>query len=150
MLVKTDLRVTPFAAAYDVSYQPSAGVNEIDVQAAIEAVQANVAAGAVTPPVLVPKVVTFAMSPYAMLTTDYLIEVDVTGGAVTINLQPAAAMGNIASIIKHSAGNAAANNISLVPNGAEVVEGLAPYLLDYNGAAVELIPNSPTGYLAGP
>jgi hypothetical protein len=124
-VVQTDLRVFPVAAAREVSYDPSPGIVAIDVQSAIEGVQANVVAAGLVPPAIVPKAVDFAMSPYTVLPTDYLLEVDTTGGAVVIQTQASASRANLPFTVK--AINANPNGISVDRAAAELIDGLASY-----------------------
>jgi len=124
-VIQTDLRVSPIAAARNVSYSPSPGVAAIDVQRAIEAVQANVVTASVTPAAVVPTAVNFAMSPYTVLPTDYLLEVDTTGGAVVI--QTAAAVSRTNRPLTVKAINANPNGISVNRTAAELIDGLASY-----------------------
>jgi len=129
-VVQTDLRVSPVAAARSISYDPSPGVNEVNVQDANEAVQANVVAAAAVPPAIVPTAVNFAMSPYTVLATDYLLEVDTTGGAVSIQTAASASRSNKPFTVKDIAGNAAVNAISVLRTGAETIDGLTSYPMD--------------------
>lgn len=125
----TDMRETR-EAARRLRYEPSAGVAATNVQTAIETVQANVVTGSVTPPAIVPTPVTFAQSPYTVLPTDYLLEVDTTGGAVSIQTAASASRGNKPFTVKDVAGNAAVNAISVLRTGAETIDGLTSYPMD--------------------
>lgn len=129
----TDMRETR-EAARRLRYEPSAGVTATNVQTAIETVQANlvaaVAVAAVTPPAIVPKAVNFAMSPYTVLPTDYLLEVDTTGGVVVIQTQASASRGNLPFTVKDITGNSPVNAISVVRTGAELIDGLTAYPMD--------------------
>lgn len=147
MLVKTDLRVRPVAAATDISYMPSAGVTPNNVQDAIEAVQANVVAAALVPPAIVPTAVNFAMSPYTVQSTDYLLEVDTTGGAVTIQTQASATRANRPFTVKDIAGNSSVNAISVLRTGAETIDGLSSYPMSTDFASLTFKPKlAGTGY----
>jgi hypothetical protein len=130
MLVKTDLRVRPVEAARDISYMPTAGVTPNNVQDAIEAVQANVVAAALVPAAIVPTAVNFAMSPYTILPTDYLLEVDTTGGVVVLQTQAAASRANHPFTVKDINGNFIVNRCDVVRTGAELIDGLATYPMD--------------------
>lgn len=125
----TDMRETR-EAARRLRYEPSAGISATNVQTAIEAVQANVVAGPVVPPAIVPTAVNFAMSPYTVQSTDYLLEVDTTGGAVVIQTQASASRVNKPFTVKDIAGNAAVNAISVLRTGAETIDGLTSYPMD--------------------
>ena|ERR1039458_9147116 len=83
-----------------------------------------------------PTYINHAASPYAATSADTSIYVDTTAGAVTILLQPTAIRGNLPLIVKDYTGHANANNITLTPNGAEKIDGLASYVLigDFVGA----------------
>lgn len=83
--------------------------------------------------------VTHAMSPYAVLSSDVILLVDTSAGAVTVNLQPGATRtGNL--IIKDVTGNAAANNITITPFGAERIDNLTPVPIDSNYGAINILP----------
>lgn len=63
--------------------------------------------------------------PYTVLSTDKIVQVN-TSAARTINLEPSAStvVGQVLYIKDHT-GNASTNNISVVPNGAETLDGMA-------------------------
>ena len=67
--------------------------------------------------------VTNAASPYTPLTTDMLICADVSAGALTINLPTAASMTGFFNLWDFK-NNANVNNITLVPNGTDKINGL--------------------------
>lgn len=125
-VVKTDLRDTR-QRAKEIAYYPTSTLTGRNVQDAIDQVQAAVVVNSAKPPAIVPTSISFASSPYTVLATDYLILVDTSGGAVTINMMAAAARNNLPVEIKDSTGNAAANPISVVRNGAETIDGLTTY-----------------------
>lgn len=139
-VIQTDLRVRPVAAARNVSFQPFGAVTAPNVQTAIEQIEAQVVAGATSPPAIVPTSVNFAMSPYTVLSTDYLLEVDTTGGAVAIQTQASASRGNKPFTVKDISGNAEANNISVLRTGAETIDGLASYPIASNFQAFTFKP----------
>lgn len=127
-VVRTDLRDTR-PSAREISYSPVSPLTARNVQNAIEQVQAEVVANALKPPAIVPTLVTFAMSPYTVLATDYLLLVDTAGGAVTINMMAASARSNLPLEVKDSTGHAQANPISVVRNGADTIDGFTTYPL---------------------
>lgn len=92
------------------------------------------------PSIITPTAVTFAMSPYTIQPTDYLILVDTSGGAVTLQTQAASTRGGREVTIKDSTGNAAANNISILRTGAEVIDGLTTYPIASDFGAATLAP----------
>lgn len=83
--------------------------------------------------------VTFAMSPYTVLETDYFISVDCTGGPVTINL-PNAPTQNQQFIIKDRLGDSVANNITVKSlGGVTTVDTEASYLFVDNFESLECL-----------
>ena len=129
--VVTDLRIIRSQAKYD-RFLPQAGNIATNVQDAIVK-----AAGAPA----VPTIVTHAMSPYAPLTTDRILLVDTSAGTVTIAM-PSAATRSTDLEIKDDTGNAAANPVTVTFFGGETGDGLNPYPLDSNFAAVKFGPQS--------
>jgi len=127
-IVQTDLRATR-PSAREISYSPVGPLTAYTVQGAIEQLQAEITTSSVTPPAIAPKTITFAMSPYTVLATDYLLDVDTSGGAVTINMMLAAARNNLELTVKDVTGNASTNNISVVRASAEAIDGLMTYLI---------------------
>jgi len=127
-VVQTDLRQTR-PSARETSYSPVAPLTAYNVQFAIEQVQAEIVANASKPPAIVATSIAFANSPYTVLATDYLIDVDTVGGAVTINLPLAASRNNLDVTIKDSTGHSSTpgNAISVVRAGAETIDGLTTY-----------------------
>lgn len=146
MLVQTNLRVHPVAAARDISYDPTAPITATDVQTAIEQVQAEIAAEIIAAPGYTPTVVVFAQSPYTPLLTDTVLLVDTTGGAVSIQLPLAAtrltAKGYIPLVVKDDKGNALVNAISILRAGAELIDGIPSYPIDSPFTAVNLQPRA--------
>lgn len=127
--IRTDMRENmEWLPATRVPFEASGGVVAYNVQDAIEVVQGNIAAGAATPPAIVPTAVNFAMSPYTVQPTDYLLEVDSTAGAVVIQTQASAGRGRLPFTVK--AINANPNGISVARTAAELIDGLTSYPID--------------------
>lgn len=139
-IVKTDLRVTRERAA-QLRYYPTPGITATNVQDAIVAA----AAGGTSPPALTPTAVTVAMSPYAILPTDYLILVDCSGGAVVLTAGLASLRGNRAVTIKDDSGDSAANNITINRTAPDTIDEANSYVLATNYDACTLNPK-PAGY----
>lgn len=129
-VIRTDLRVYPVASARRVSVEPVSGIVALDVQSALEELQGEIITGSTTPAAIVPTAVNFAMSPYTVLATDYLLEVDTTGGAVVIQTAASASRVNKPFTVKDIAGNSAVNAISVLRTGAETIDGLSAYPID--------------------
>lgn len=88
--------------------------------------------------------VTNAMSPYTVLTTDYYLSVDSSGGAVTLRL-PNAPTTTREFIVKDRLGASAANNITVTTVGGAVnIDGATSYVLSNNYEAIELLFNGTT------
>jgi len=81
---------------------------------------------------------TAADHPYAVLSTDYVIGVDSTGGAFTINLPAAAGMAGRHLLIKDEAGTAAASNITIDANAGEFIDGALTAVLSVSRASLSL------------
>lgn len=141
--IQTDMRDRlEWMQASRIPYEASTSIAADNVQDAIEAVQANIVAGSAVPPAIVPTPVTFAMSPYTVQPTDYLLEVDTTGGAVTIQTQASASRSNKPFTVKDIAGNSAVNAISVLRTGAETIDGLTTYPIDTPYAAFTFKPKA--------
>lgn len=86
--------------------------------------------------------VTSAMSPYTVLSTDYFISVDATGGPVIINL-PDAPTSNQEFIIKDRLGKASTNSITVKSlSGVTTVDGQASYVFSDNYESLDVIYHS--------
>ena len=85
--------------------------------------------------------------PYAILDTDYVLEVRRTATApISLNLPLIASVGNGRVVISKDSGyNAALNNITLVRNGADTIENVAAnYVQLVSGSAIWLKANATT------
>lgn len=139
--VRTDLGNTK-ESARRIRVEPFGSITETDVQEALEQI-------ASLPFTVVSTPIAFAASPYTVLVTDAALYVDPTGGAITINLPAQATRGGVPLTIKDVTGHAAANNISLVANGAENTDGLATFLISADFGGVTLNPLT-GGYAVAP
>jgi len=79
--------------------------------------------------------INFAASPYTMQTTDYLIAVDSSGGAVSVLL--GTPVNGRYIVIKDETGNAAANNITISGAGV-LIDGLSTAVINTNYASLTL------------
>lgn len=85
--------------------------------------------------------VVFAQSPYSVLSTDYYIGANVTGGAITILLPNAPTTGRIFAV-KDVAGLAASSNITVTTVGGVVtIDGATSYVMNLTYQAIQLIFN---------
>lgn len=85
-----------------------------------------------------PHVLEAETSPYTVLSTDHNILIRQTApGAIQI-LLPAVVVGR-SLIIKDALGDAAGNNITVTPNGAEKIDGAGSYVISANYGSVELL-----------
>src|ERR1035437_5583955 len=130
--LRTDLGNTKESARRE-RFEPVGSITATNVQKALEQISSQ-------PIAIIPTSVAFAASPYTVKSTDVAIYVDTVGGAVTINLQASAARAGVPLIIKDITGHAAANNISLVGNGAETTDSLATYPIGADFGGVTLNP----------
>lgn len=88
--------------------------------------------------------VLFAASPYTVLTTDYYIGANVTGGAITIRLPNAPTTGRI-FVVKDVVGLAATNNITITTVGGAVnIDGATSFVMNTAYEAASLIFNGAT------
>jgi hypothetical protein len=125
MRINTDLGLTEIQKdAKRIAFQPVTPLTANNVEDAINQVQANIAAATSSPPVITATTVTFVQSPYAVQSTDFILEVDTTGGIVVINPQAVGTRTQPLEV-KDAAGNAATNNIQI----NATIEGQTPYLL---------------------
>lgn len=136
--IGTDLRVT-VESARRIRYESGSGILATNVQDAIEEV-------ATSPPSVSPTDVNFALSPYAVTTSDTVLWVDTSGGAVTITLPTGAARAGKSLEIKDISGNASTNNISIDPAPGETIDGLDPLLINIDFGGWKLYPKPANGW----
>lgn len=139
MIVETNLRVRPVAAARNVSYEPGGTITATNVQDAIRQVAAAARA-------LTETAITAAMSPYTPVLADDVLLVDTTAGPVTIQLPLSATRSSggryIPLTVKDDKENADVNAISVIRSGAELIDGLTTYPLDSKSIVVKFQPIS--------
>lgn len=91
-----------------------------------------------TPPLPITPV-DFAGSPYTVLPADRYLEVDASGGAISIVLEAARATG-VPLIIKDAGGQASTNNITLsIASGPAVIDGSATFVMSTDYEAIGVI-----------
>ena len=88
-------------------------------------------------------------SPYTPLAADTLLLCASSGGAISILLPAAASRSGYALRVKDSTGNAQTNNVTITPNGAETIEGLASIKINMAYGGFWLIPVS-SGWIISP
>ena len=91
---------------------------------------------------IAPTPITVTQSPYAVQSTDSILYVDSSGGAVTIELPASVNRNGFPLTIKDVAGAAATHNISIVTNGAETIDGLNPLPINANYGGYRLYPKT--------
>lgn len=127
-IIATDLRNTR-ESAKRIRFEPVGEVTATNVQDAILQVTS-------LPVIITPTFVNVWMSPYTPLSTDQVLEVDTSGGAITIQMRLSAT--RISDLeVKDVTGNAAANPISVQRAGGENIDGLTIYPLDSAYAAAK-------------
>jgi hypothetical protein len=96
------------------------------------------------------KVVNVNASPWNATQSDYLLAVSKTAtGAVTLNLPDASDAGTVAYIVKDTGNNAAVNNISVTPAGADTIDGVAAAkIMNANLSAYMFISNGVSNWIA--
>lgn len=119
------------------------GVTQTNVQKALEQIASSPSAISAT-------AVAFADSPYTPLSTDTVLYVDTTAGAVEILLRPAAERIAVPLAIKDIGGLAYTNHITVTPNGAETIETNANFVIQTDFGGVNLNPISGVGYVVAP
>lgn len=83
---------------------------------------------------------------YAVLSTDYYISCNTTGGAITLNF-PNAPTARQIWIVKDRTGNAAASNITITtPGGVVTIDGVTTYTIASNYGAINLLANATPTY----
>ena len=88
--------------------------------------------------------VAFGASPYVVLSTDYYIGADVTGGAITLRLPNAPTTGRV-FVVKDVVGLAATNNITVTTVGGAVnIDGATSFVMNTAYESVQLIFNGST------
>ena len=78
-----------------------------------------------------------------ILVTDFTVDVDPTLAAGTVNLPAAAGFTGQVFAVKH--GSASANTVTIDPNGAELIDGLATFVLTTRQSAT--IQSTGTGWI---
>lgn len=132
-IAKTDTRENN---AKRLRFMPVVGLISTNVEDAILEVQGNVALNNTQPPTISATTVNFAQSPYAVQSTDYILEVDTAGGVVVITPQAVATRSRPLEI-KDVSLNAFTNNIQITGP----IEGQNPYLINSDGGSLTIRPN---------
>lgn len=132
--IATDLRNTR-ESAKRIRFEPVGSVTATNVQDAILQVTRLT-------PTVIPTSVNFAMSPYTPQATDQILEVDTSGGPVTIQM-PLSATRTLDLEVKDITGNAGVNAISVQrAESGENIDGLSAYPLNGAYAAAKFGPKT--------
>jgi len=87
---------------------------------------------------------------YAVTSADYILGVDTTSNAVEVDLEAAGTAGaGRMLIIKDISGSAGTNNITVDPNGSELIDGQSSLVIAANSGSVMLFCDSHNWYIAG-
>lgn len=124
---------TVLTSARKISVEETAGLLAQNVQAALQYL-------ATTPTSYVETAV--AASPYAPLSTDMLLAVDTTAGAVTIDLPPSWLRNGIPLIIKDAGGSTPTHAITITTSGADTIDGEATMTIVTAFDGVRLMPTT--------
>jgi hypothetical protein len=137
-MVQVMTNLTTRESARKTRFEPTGAITQTNVQKAIEQ-------AVTTPQAINSTPINSASSPYSTLLTDAVLYVDTSGGPIEIDLQPAASRNGLALTIKDVTGNAATNNITIKPNGAETIDGYTngnPLLVSANFGGFRLNPRT--------
>jgi hypothetical protein len=92
------------------------------------------------------KNVNFGLSPYTVLSTDYYISVDSSGGPITLNF-PNVPSSDQVWIVKDRTGTSATNNITITTTGGSVTfDGATSYVIATHYQAINLLANATPTY----
>lgn len=141
-IVKTGVLGATRDDAKHIRFAPTGSITATNVQDAIDETAAE-------PPAITPTPVDFADSPYTVPANVSYLAVNTSGGAITINLGAAEARNGVALIIKDVSGDAAANNITINPDGAETIDELASIAVNVDFGGFHLQPQT-GGYAITP
>lgn len=142
-ILRTDLRNTR-ESAKEIRFAPVGIITATDVQEAISQVSGGGGGGTPVNPTNVsttPFIVTGAMT---------LLYVDSTALAITILLPPEADRASVPIGIKDIAGHALSNNITIIPDGSETIDGLPSVVINAPYGGFILYPRSGVGYAVAP
>lgn len=123
--IETSLRNTK-QSARRLRFEQVSPFTATDTQTAIQQAGAA-AAGGTAPPALTPTPVDATASPYTILGSDYLVEVDTSAGPVTVVAPAAASRNNVGFYVKDIAGSAGTNAITVSRSAADTIDGFASY-----------------------
>jgi hypothetical protein len=138
MMVQVMTNLTTRESARKTRFEPTGAITQTNVQKAIEQAIS-------TPQSINGTSINFASSPYPVLQSDAVLYVDTSGGSVEIDLKPSASRAGLPLTIKDVTGNAAANNITIKPSGAETIDGYTnanPLLVSANFGGFRLNPRT--------
>lgn len=131
-----------FGNAKKERYLTTTPLTATNVEDAINQAAAIATAAATSPPSITATSVNFAMSPYTVLPTDYLLLVDSTAGAVSIVVGLASNRNSRDVVVKDDGGVAATNNITINRTGADTIDGDTSYVIDSNRQVYRLSPKT--------
>lgn len=95
------------------------------------------------------KVGTLIAANYVATTSDYIIPVNTVAGAFSVTLPSAATAGTgTLLIVKDARGNAQNNNITILPNGSDTIDGEISYIIEDINEALKLVSDGVSRWLA--
>lgn len=144
-MVQVMTNLTTRESARKTRFEPTGAITETNVQKAIEQT-------ITIPQSISGTSIAFAASPYQVLPSDSVLYVNTSGGPIEIDLQLSISRGGVSLTIKDVTGSAAANNITIKPNGSETIDGYTnaePLLVSANFGGFRLNPIT-SGYVIAP
>lgn len=143
-----DADVDAAAAIVGTKIDPDFGSQDVDTTGAVNAGSLTVTNQSILNGGQKVKLSSLVSANYVATAADFVIQVDTSAGAFSVTLPTAATVeAGVMMVVKDARSNADVNNITILPNGSDTIDGEANYIIQDINASVKFVSDGVSRWL---